>query len=542
MSDASNAARSPIASEAVDFDAVIVGAGFSGLYMLHRLRQLGLSAHVFEAGDDIGGTWFWNCYPGARCDIESMQYSYQFDEALQQEWEWTERYAAQPEILAYINHVADRFDLRRDIELNSRVASAIWDDARAIWTATLAGGRKVTARYCIMATGALSAANVPAIQGIDTFKGAVYHTGNWPHQRVDFSHKRVAVIGTGSSGIQVVPEIAKEAAELIVFQRTAGYTVPARNRPLDPEEQRRIKAHYKAFREHQKTMLIGSDLEQNDAAVFDVTDEQRNAEYEARWKKGGTSFGAAFSDILLNKEANETAAEFIRAKIRSIVKDAKTADLLSPHHTFGCKRICLDTDYFETFNRPNVSLVDVSGSPIEAITPEGLVVGGKTYAVDIIVFATGFDALTGALNKIDIRGIDGRSLKAEWKDGPHTYLGLQSEGFPNLFMITGPQSPSVLTNMIPSIEQHVEFISDIITFARDKGLQRIEARRDAESAWAERVNAIAGATLYPSCNSWYLGSNIPGKPRVFLAHLGFPPYLEKCKQVAAKGYEGFDIR
>lgn len=526
-------------ADKTDFDAIIVGAGFGGLYMLQRLRSIGLTAHVFEAGEGVGGTWLWNGYPGARCDIESLQYSYQFDEDLQQEWKWTERYAAQPEILRYLNHVADRFDLRRDIEFNARVAAAIWDEETATWTVTLEDGRQVTARYCITATGCLSAANMPAIPGAESFKGEIYHTGNWPRERVDFSGKRVAVIGTGSSGIQVIPEIAKDAAELTVFQRTASYTVPARNRPLDPEEERRIKADYKAFREYNKTMPIGADLDHRDISALEVPDDVRDAEFETRWQKGGAQFSGGFNDIMLDRKANETAAEFIREKIRSIVKDPETAEMLSPRHTFGCKRICLDTDYFETFNRANVKLVDVSRSPIDALVPEGLSIDDRIYDVDVIVFATGFDALTGALNKIDIRGKDGVALKDKWSDGPRTYLGLQSAGFPNLFMVTGPQSPSVFTNMVPSIEQHVELISDCIVHAREKGCLRIEPTREAEDAWVDHVGAIADATLYPSCNSWYLGANIPGKPRVFLAHLGFPPYLEKCAEVVANDFEGF---
>jgi cyclohexanone monooxygenase len=522
-----------------DFDAIVVGAGFAGLYMLHRLRGMGLGARVYEAGEGVGGTWFWNAYPGARCDIESLEYSYQFDEALQQEWVWTERYAAQPEILAYLNHVADRFDLRGDIQFSTRVVSAVYDEAAAAWTVTPEGGEAVTARYCIMATGCLSSSNIPAIEALDSFKGRIVHTGAWPREGVDFTGKRVAVIGTGSSGIQAIPEIAKQAAQLTVFQRTASYSIPARNAPLDPQAQAKVKANYKAFREHNAKMPIGSDFDHRDVSALAPSPEDRDAEYERRWNKGGTSFGAAYNDIIVNPEANKTAADFVRGKIREIVKDPAVAEALLPSQTFACKRLCLDTDYYATFNRPNVRLVDIKRAPVERITPEGLTAGGEAFGLDVIVFATGFDAMTGALHKIDIRGKGGLSLKDKWAEGPRTYLGLQTEGFPNLFTITGPQSPSVFTNMVPSIEQHVNFIADCIAYMRAKGFTRIEPERPAEDAWVEHVGAIAASTLYPTCNSWYLGANIPGKPRVFLAHLGFPPYVERCNEVAARGYEGF---
>jgi len=522
-----------------DLDAIVVGAGFAGLYMLHRLRGMGLTARVYEAADGVGGTWFWNAYPGARCDIESLEYSYQFDEALQQEWIWTERYAAQPEILAYLEHVADRFDLRRDIRFGARVVSAVFDEGAALWTVALDGGERATARWCVMATGSLSSSNLPAVPGLETFEGLVCHTGRWPRSGVDFSGRRVAVIGTGSSAIQAIPEIARQAARLTVFQRTATYSVPAGNAPLDPEVQRRVKADYRAFRLRNSLMPIGADFDHRDVSALAVPPADRDAEYEARWRRGGACFAAAFNDLVISEEANRTAADFVRAKIRAIVTDPVTAEALSPGHTFGCKRLCLDTGYYETFNRPNVRLVDVNRAPIEAILPEGLKAGGEVHAVDIIVFATGFDALTGALDRIDIRGRGGLRLKDKWAEGARTYLGLQSEGFPNLFTITGPQSPSVFTNMVPSIEQHVDFIADCIAHMRERGFRSVEPHRPAEDAWVEHVGAIAAATLYPTCNSWYLGANIPGKPRVILAHLGFPTYVERCRDVVAKGYEGF---
>jgi len=523
----------------IDLDAVIVGAGFAGLYMLHRLRQMGLRARVVEAADGIGGTWYWNAYPGARCDIESLEYSYQFDEALQQEWRWTERYATQPEILRYLNHVADRFDLRRDIRLGMRVVTAIFNEPSACWTVETNGGERLTARYCIMATGCLSSPNAPAIAGSETFEGRIYHTGRWPHEPVDLAGHRVAVIGTGSSGIQVIPEIAKVAAQLTVFQRTPSYTVPARNAPLDPAVERRVKADYPSFRLRASEMLIGAHMNHRDVSALDTGPAERVAEYEARWQAGGTSFLAAFNDVLIHPEANETAAEFVRAKVRTIVADPATAERLTPRHPVGCKRLCLDTDYYDTFNRANVRLVDVSRKPIEAIVPGGLQVAGEVYGANAIVFATGFDALTGALERIDIRGRGGLTLKEKWSGGARTYLGLQIEGFPNLFTVTGPQSPSVLTNMVPSIEQHVNFIADAIAHMRSRGVLTVEPLALAEDAWVKHVNAIASATVYASCNSWYLGANVPGKPRSFLAHLGYPAYVQRCRQVVANGYEGF---
>ena len=522
----------------LDYDAIVVGAGFAGLYMLHRLRSLGLRARVFEAGSGVGGTWFWNAYPGARCDIESMEYSYQFDEALQQEWVWSERYAAQPEILSYLNHVADRFDLRRDIQFDTRVQAATYEEAQGRWRVRLEKGGTATARYCIMATGVLSSANIPAIPGLSDFPGQVLHTGNWPHAGVDFTGKRVGVVGTGSSGIQVIPEIAKQAAHLTVFQRTASYTIPARNAPLDPAAQAAVKADYQGLRQRVSLMPIGAEFYHRDVSALAEAPAAREAEMEARWRKGGTSFGAAFNDLMLSKEANQVAADFVRAKIRSLVADAATAERLMPKQLFGCKRICLDTDYYATFNRPNVSLVDVSGG-IEAATAQGLRVAGRDYALDTLVFATGFDAMTGALLKVDIRGVGGLPLSQKWAEGARTYLGLQVQGFPNLFTITGPQSPSVFTNMVPSIEQHVEFIADCIAYMQPRGLTRVEPVKAAEDAWVEHVGGIAASTLYASCNSWYLGANIPGKPRVFLAHIGFPTYVQRCREVVAKDYEGF---
>ncbi len=524
-----------------DLDAIVVGAGFAGLYMLHRLRSLGLTVREFEAGSGVGGTWFWNRYPGARCDVESMEYSYQFSDDLQQEWQWTERYSSQPEILRYLNHVADRFDLRRDIQLETRVESAVYDEESARWTVRTGDGERWSARYFIMATGCLSSTNLPKFPGQDTFRGQTFHTGRWPHEGVDFTGKRVAVIGTGSSAVQAIPLIAEEAEHLYVFQRTPNFSIPARNHPLDPAEVARIKKDYAELRGRAAGMPFGFNTRSEEVAALDVSEQERLAEYERRWESGGLPFLGAFSDLITSREANDTAADFVRAKIRQVVRDPEVADLLTPHTVLGCKRLCSDTHYYETFNRPNVTLIDVTSRPIEALTPDGLTAGGVHYEVDAIVFATGFDAMTGALLAVDIRGRDGLALRQKWSEGPRTYLGLATAGFPNLFFITGPGSPSVLSNMVPSIEQHVNWISACIAYLRSRGTSSIEPNRDAENAWVEHVNEVADATLYPTCNSWYIGANIPGKPRVFMPYLGFPEYVEKADAIAANGYEGFEL-
>jgi cation diffusion facilitator CzcD-associated flavoprotein CzcO len=523
-----------------DFDAVIVGAGFAGMYMLHRLRGMGFRARVFEAGSGVGGTWYWNRYPGARCDVESMQYSYQFSDELQQEWEWTERYAAQPEILRYANHVADRFDLRRDIQFNVRVMAAAFDEEQARWAISTSDGATTTARFCIMATGCLSSPNLPKFEGAESFGGLTYHTGAWPHEGVDFAGKRVAVIGTGSSAVQSIPIIARQATHLYVFQRTANYAVPAHNAPLSREYQNAVKAEYPELRARAKRTMTGIDFDYSGQAALETPPEDREREYETRWQRGGLSFLGAFSDLMVNQEANDTAANFVRAKIRAAVRDPKIAELLSPKNTIGCKRLCIDIGYYETFNRPNVTLIDVSSCGIERITPKGVRVEGHDYEVDAIVFATGFDAMTGTLLKIDIRGRGGVRLKEEWAAGPHTYLGVAMAGFPNLFTVTGPGSPSVLTNMLPTIEQHVEWIADMMAFARARGLSTIEPSVQAQAAWMQHVGEVAAPTLRYTCSSWYLGANIAGKPRVFMPYIGgFPKYVARCNEIAATGYEGF---
>jgi cyclohexanone monooxygenase len=526
-----------------DFDAVIVGAGLAGLYMLHRLRGLGLSARVYEAGGGVGGTWYWNRYPGARCDIESLDYSYSFSDELQQNWHWTERYAAQPEILRYIEHVADRFDLRRDIQLAARVTAAVFDEATSRWEIHTDRGDRVSARFCIMATGCLSAAQVPRFAGLETFQGTRYHTGNWPHEGVDFTGQRVGVIGTGSSAIQSIPLIARQAAHLYVFQRTPNFSIPARNTPLDPDYERRVKADYAEFRRQARESRSGFVVERDERSALAVPAEERQRAYEARWARGGLGFTAAFSDLLTSQESNDTAAEFFRAKIRQTVRDAALAEALSPwDYPVGTKRMCVDTDYYDTFNRDNVTLVDVRGAPIEVITPTGLRTRDAEYALDSLVFATGFDAMTGALLGIDIRGRAGRTLREKWAAGPRAYLGLAIAGFPNLFTITGPGSPSVLSNMIVSIEQHVDWIADCLAYLRAHDLGAIEATLEAEEEWMAHVEEVGHATLYPAANSWYMGANVPGKPRVFMPYVeGVGAYRRHCDDVAARGYAGFTL-
>jgi cyclohexanone monooxygenase len=534
-----------VAKPEATIDVVVVGAGFAGLYMLHRLRGLGLSAIVFEAGDDVGGTWYWNRYPGARCDVESMQYSFSFSDELQQEWRWSERYAAQPEILRYAGHVADRFDLRRDIRFATRVTAARFDEAASRWHIATDRGDTVTAQYCVMATGCLSVGRKPDIPGIESFVGPTYHTGEWPHEGVDFAGQRVGVIGTGSSAIQSIPVIAEQAAHLTVFQRTPNFSVPAHNGPLSEEHEREWKSRYNerrhAARNSSRGILYEAPL--GDGSALAASAEERAREFGERWKIGGLNLLTAYNDLLLNKEANDTAAEFVRARIRDMIHDKAVAEKLMPtNHPIGTKRICVDTGYFDTYNRDNVTLVDLLEDPIEAITPSGVRTRGGMFALDSLVFATGFDAMTGSLVKVDITGRNGLTLREKWEAGPRSYLGLMSAGFPNLFTITGPGSPSVLSNMIVSIEQHVDWIADCLGYLGAGGHACIEARAEAEDAWVDHVNEVAHATLYPQANSWYMGANIPGKPRVFMPYIGgVGAYRQKCDAVAAAGYEGFAL-
>ncbi|MDN4987762.1 NAD(P)/FAD-dependent oxidoreductase [Bradyrhizobium sp. WYCCWR 13022] len=524
------------------YDVVVVGAGFAGMYMLHRLRGLGFSARVLEQGGGVGGTWYWNRYPGARCDVESMQYSYSFSEELQQEWDWSEHYAPQAEILKYANHVADRFDLRRDIQFDTRVEGAVFDERAQRWAVTTSDGKTFQAQFVVLATGCLSNARKPDIKGLENFKGPVYHTGNWPHEDVDFAGLRVGLIGTGSSGIQSAPIIAAQAKHLTVFQRTANFSIPARNALLTGEERDTFRKKYPEIRKFAREVARnGIYAEQPDRGALDDSDEARNSKYASRWERGGLTFMYVYNNLGLDRAANDTAADFVRGKIAEIVKDPETAKLLQPNsHPIGTKRICIDTDYFATFNRPNVTLVDIKTDPIEEITPNAVRVAGRDHEVDALVMATGFDAMTGSVAKIDISGRGGQTLNQKWAEGPKTYLGLMSAGFPNLFVITGPGSPSVLSNMIVSIEQHVDWIADCLAHIRKQGLATMEARGDAEERWVAHVNEVAHGTLYPQANSWYMGANIPGKPRIFMPYIGgVGVYRRICDDVAAKGYEGF---
>jgi cyclohexanone monooxygenase len=526
------------------YDVVVVGAGFGGMYMLHRLRGLGFSVRVYEQGGGVGGTWYWNRYPGARCDVESMQYSYSFSEELQQEWDWSERYAPQPEILRYANHVADRFKLRSDMEFNMAVKACAFDERANIWSVTLSGGKTVTAKFVVLATGCLSNARKPDIKGLESFKGPVYHTGNWPHDEVDFTGLRVGIIGTGSSGIQSVPVIAGQARHLTVFQRTPQFSIPARNAPMTAADRKRFRDNYPEIRRFaREESRNGIYTELPDRGALDDGDNERRAKYEARWQYGGLTFMSVYNNLALDQAANDTAADFVREKIDEIVKDRETAGLLRPaNYPIGTKRICIDTDYFDTFNRPNVTLVDIKANPIEEILPNAVRTGGKDHEIDALVLATGFDAMTGSVAKIDITGRGGQTLNRKWAEGPKTYLGLMSAGFPNLFLITGPGSPSVLSNMIVSIEQHVDWIADCVSYMRERGLDSMEAETAAEEKWVAHVNEVAYTTLYPQADSWYMGANIPDKPRIFMPYIGgVGPYRQICNDVAAKGYEGFAV-
>lgn len=505
---------------------------------------MGLTTRVLEAGDGVGGTWFWNRYPGARCDVESLDYSYSFSPELQQEWNWTERYATQPEILRYINHVVDRFELRPDIQLRTRVVSARFDDQRQRWTVTTQAGEVFDAQYLVMATGCLSIPQKPRVEGLESFQGDCYLSSDWPREGVDLSGKRVGLIGTGSSGVQMVPLIAEQAAHLTVFQRTANFSVPAQNEPLDEDTLNHVKANYAARRALGREAVTGQYLSANDKSALDVSHDERLKEFEYRWRGAGGGFRMlrAFSDLLRNPQANRYAADFVRSKIRGIVKDPKVAELLCPKDDlpFGTKRLCVDTNYYETFNRDNVSLVDIRSAPIACILPDGLRTADASYPLDVLVFATGFDAMTGALLAIDIRGEGGISLREKWSSGPTTYLGLAVAGFPNLFIIAGPGSPSVLSNMVHSIETHVNWISAFVEHARARGVVRIEADQSAEDRWVAHVNDVASQTLYPTGNSWYVGANMPGKPRVFMPYVaGVPAYRRVIEEVVAKDYDGF---
>ncbi|MGI9520855.1 MAG: flavin-containing monooxygenase [Hyphomicrobiaceae bacterium] len=525
-------------------DAVIIGAGFSGLYQLYCLRdRLGLRAQVLEMADGVGGTWYWNRYPGARCDSESHAYCYSFSDELVRAWEWSERYPGHAEIRRYLNFVADKLDLKRDILFERKVTGAVYDDTEYRWHVATDQGEVFVAKYLITAVGCLSTANIPNIPGLPEFEGQWYHTGQWPHEGVDFEGKRVAQIGTGSTGIQAAPVIARKAAHLTVFQRTANYSVPARNAPLTSEFKAYVKENFDEIRRITRSTPNGHPFVISSRKVFDVSADERLKIYEAAWKKGGLQFRAAFDDLLVSKEANDTAANFLKDKIREVVKEPETAEILAGvDHPYAAKRPPIDSEYFETFNRKNVSLVDVRADPIKLIGPNSIrLESGKDVPADIIVFATGFDAMTGALLRLNITGRGGRQLSETWRAGPRNYLGLQIAGFPNLFTITGPGSPSVLCNMPVAIEQHVEWITDCIAHMMREGLARIEATEEAVDDWVEHVNDAANATLLPLVkHSWYLGANVPGKPRVFMPYTGgMAYYRQHCNEIAADGYRGF---
>ena len=538
-------------SDSPDTDVIVVGAGFAGMYALHKFRGLGLRTQVLEAGRDVGGTWYWNRYPGARCDVPSVEYSYSFDKDLEQEWDWTEIMAAQPEILEYANHVADRFDLRKDMQFQTRVDRAVFDENSDRWTVVTDSGQTYTARFCVMATGCLSVPNTPRIDGQDNFAGSVYHTGNWPEGGVDFSDAAVGIIGTGSSGIQSIPVIAEQAKHLTVFQRTPNYTMPAANAPLKTEFLRQAKENYSAIRAEQRASqvgIVGYGFGFGGAENVMPTQEIKQttpAERQRLVEEEGFLAIRRYADVALDEEANELACEMYRDQVKRVIKDPATAQALMPRdYPMGCKRPVIDTNYYETFNRENVTLVDLRQGGIEKITETGVRTVQGDYTFDVLVYATGFDAMTGALGKIDIRGRENRALTEYWEAGPRTYLGLQVAGFPNLFTVTGPGSPSVLSNMIVSIEQHIDWIARCISDLDQCGAQTIEATTEAEDEWIAHVNDVAQNTMFTakSCNSWYLGANIPGKPRIFMPYVGgVGVYREKCDEVARNGYQGFEL-
>lgn len=524
------------------YDAVIVGAGFSGLYAIHKLREQGFAVRAYEKGDGIGGTWFWNRYPGARCDVESVDYQYSFDPDLVNEWRWSERYPAQAEILSYINHVADRHDLRRDIQLNTMVSSASWDEAAARWAVTTDGGETIEAQFLILASGSLSLAKEPDVPGVANFAGQKLHTSAWPHDEPDLAGKRVAVAGTGSSGIQTITAIAPKVEHLLVLQRTASYAIPAIPTPVGEEEEATRRSQFFSRREFAKHSFLGLTAPFNNVPAAQASEQERRETYERYFAMGGLPAYLSFNDLLFDPAMNQTMADFHASKIRDQVQDKAVADLLVPTtYPWGTKRVCVETGYYKTFNRENVELVDISATPIDEINATGIRIGGVQHDVDVIVFATGFDALTGAALRINPTGRDGVRLSERWASGPQTYLGLCVNGFPNMFMVTGPGSPSVFSNMLISIEQHIDWITDAMTAMRSGGTGVLEASAEAEQAWTGQLNAIAEATLCTRANSWYMGANVPGKPRAFLAFLGVGAYREVCDDVAANEYKGFAL-
>lgn len=527
-----------------EVDAVVIGAGFAGLRALYRLRQMNKCVAVLEASDGIGGVWHHNGYPGARCDVESYDYSYSFSPELEQEWRWTERYARQPEILRYIHHVADRFDLRKDVQLNTRMMGAAYDEAAARWTITAEDGRQWSAQFLVMCVGQLSTTKSPAYPGQSSFRGEIIHSGVWPKHKVDFAGKRVAIIGTGSSGMQMTPVIAEQARHLVVFQRTANYSIPAAHAPVTEEEDRQVKANYKARREQAWNSPTGLGFMPNRQSALEATPEEREKVYEAAWHRLGFGFALAYHDLLLSKPANDTAADFIRRKIGAVINDPAVREKLLPKdHPFAARRPSVDSGYFQAFNRDTVELADVREFPIIEFTPEGIRTAGKHHAVDIIIFATGFDAFTGSLLKPDIAGRNGLTLRDKWAAGPVSHLGVAVADFPNMLIVAGPGSPSLLSNVMVSIEEHVDWLAEFIDALKTKGLVEFEATRDAEQAWVAHVNERAKETLYLSTDSYYNGAEVAGKPRVFMAYTGgVRGYRRILTQCAEAGYSGFTLR
>lgn len=520
-------------------DVLVVGAGFAGMYAMIRVRRSGRTVLGLEAASGVGGVWFWNRYPGARCDVESLDYSYSFDDDLQQEWVWSERYATQPEILRYAEHVADRFDLRRDIRFGARVARASFDEPSLLWTVETESGEVHRARYVLFATGSLSTPHVPDLPGLDTFAGEVLLTAQWP-EGVDLSGKRVGVIGTGSSGIQSIPIIAEVAERLTVFQRTANFSVPVLNRGLTPEQLQEEKRNYDHRRAVSRASGGGSMHQPYPRAFEEIDEKERRAAFEAGWATGGVLFSKVFPNQLTDEEVNRAASEFAAQKIRAIVRDPRTAeDLIPTDHPIGTKRICTDSGYFETYNRDNVELVNLRREPITEITSWGVKTSTGSYELDVLVMATGFDALTGALTRVDLRGPRGDVLAEAWENGPSTMVGILVPGFPNLFALHGPGSPSVFANMVMGAEHQVDWVMDLIDHTEAGGHTMVESRRDAAEAWTKHVDEVAHRTLFPQANSWYSGANIEGKPRAFMPYLGgFKGYTDRCAEVRDAGYAG----
>ena len=531
-----------LSKTALDVNAVVVGAGFTGIYMLYRLRQGGFTARCFDSASGVGGTWYWNRYPGARCDIESMQYSYQFSEELQQEWRWKERYASQPEILAYIEHVAERYDLNRDITLDTRVEKATFDEDNDLWVIETDEGEVVRARYFIMSVGCLSAPIRPKFDGEKDYRGEIYQTSLWPKEPVDFTGKRVGIIGSGSSAIQSAPLISQDAAHVYLYQRTPNFVVPSQNRPLSDEDVDLIKSDYEGFRREAYAENSAFRFLRYDQSVFDLPPEERRERLDQQWEIGGLPFLGGFNDILTNEDANKEVANYWRDRVSEIVKDDEVLDRLTPNEIFGCKRLCAGTNYYEMFNRDNVTLVDISNKGIEMLTESGLRAEGKDYNLDMIIYATGFDAMTGSVTRIEITGANGQTIQEKWADGPHTYMGLSIAGFPNMFNMVSAGSPSVLATMVTCAEQHGDWIGDCLEYMRANSYTRIDATLQAEADWDAEVNRAADASLRVKCDSWYVGSNVEGKARVFAPYIGgWPPYITKCTAIAQNGYEGFDL-